>query len=86
MREFYMVWVAGRDAPTVFYEHLEDALVRARDLRAECTDREVYVLAPTHCAAGRPIMAIHDGRGGKAQKVEPGPRVTVKKRRVFAHP
>lgn len=83
MENFYMVWVAGRGAPTRVYASQSDALDRAETLRREFTGREVYVLAPSHCLQGRPIIEIRDGESVRAQKVAK-PIVTVKKRRVLA--
>lgn len=81
MNHFYMVWVAGMRGPNRTYTDVQLAMAEAERLRREATDREVYVLAPTHRLGGRPILPFADG--APCAKIKVGPSITIKKRRVI---
>jgi hypothetical protein len=61
VREFYVVWVAGNQLTPTAFNGLEAALEEAQRLRRELTQREVYVLAPTHRIDGAGLAKIVDG-------------------------
>ena len=66
MREFWVVWVAGKPldgkhTPARTFDSLAAALGEAQRLRREVTEREVYVLAPTHRLDGIGLTHVLDG-------------------------
>ena len=84
MREFYMVWVAGMRGPNRTYSDLQAAVDEAQRLRTEATDREVYVLAPTHRMPGRAMLT--DPAGEPCGKLKVEPSVSIKKTRKLSLP